>query len=131
MNIDQIRKKFQPALDEIVNASGVNDQFVDKDRFRVYIATVWGNAVLEPERSAIAVDDLPALHDYLNEEIESLLGEGESVTSCYEHLTSKVGEDSMVRLQVSQQHKEFIHYFARLILGADGLSNFNLNELKD
>ena len=52
MNIDQIRQKFQPALDEIVNASGVNDQFVDKDRFRVYIATVWGNAVLSPNAQA-------------------------------------------------------------------------------
>ena len=131
MNIDQIRDKFQPALQEIIKASGVNDQFVDKDRFRVYIATVWGNAVLEPERSGITVEDLPALHDYLNEEIEDLLGDGQTVTGCYEYLTSKTGEDSMIRLQVSQQHKDFIHYFARLILGADGLSNFNLSELKD
>lgn len=128
MDINEIRDRFQPAILEIINASGVDDQFVDKDRFRVYIATVWGNAVLDPERSGITVEDLPVLHDYLNEEIEELLGENETVTRCYEYLTSKVGEDSMIRLQVSQQHKEFIHYFARLILGADGLSNFNLNE---
>lgn len=128
MNINEIREKFQPAILEIINASGVDDMFVDKDRFRVYIATVWGNAVLDPERSGITVDDLPPLHEYLNEEIEDLLGTGQNVTSCYEYLTSKVGEDSMTRLQVSQQHKEFIHYFARLILGADGLSNLNLTE---
>ncbi len=128
MNIDQIRQKFQPAIEEIINASGVDEQFVDKDRFRVYIATVWGNAVLDPERSGITEDDLPPLHDYLNEEISNLLGHGETVTSCYEYLTSKVGEDSMTRLQVTQQHKEFIHYFARLILGADGFDNINLRD---
>lgn len=128
MNITEIRQKFQPAILEIINASGVEEMFVDKDRFRVYIATVWGNAVLDPERSGITEDDLPPLHEYLNEEISGLLGEGETVTSCYEYLTSKIGEDSMSRLQVSQQHKDFIHYFARLILGSDGLSNINLTE---
>lgn len=128
MNISEIRQKFQPAILEIINASGVDEQFVDKDRFRVYIATVWGNAVLDPERSGITEDDLPPLHDYLNEEIVELLGEGESVTGCYEYLTSKAGEDSLNRLQVNQQHREFINYFARLILGADGLSNLTLRE---
>lgn len=128
MNIADIRQKFKPAIQEIINASGVDEQFVDKDRFRVYIATVWGNAVLDPERSGITEHDLPPLHDYLNEEIAGLLGHGQNVTSIYEYLTSKTGEDSMTRLQVSAQHKEFIHYFARLILGADGLDNINLRE---
>ena len=128
MNIKDIRQKFQPAILEIINASGVDDQFVDKDRFRVYIATVWGNAVLDPDRSGITEEDLPPLHDYLNEEIEGLLGAGETVTKCYEYLTSKAGEDSMNRLQVSQQHREFINYFARLILGNDGISHLNLQD---
>lgn len=128
MNLEEIRRKFQPAIQEIINASGVDEQFVDKDRFRVYIATVWGNAVLDPGRSGITEGDLEVLHDYLNEEISALLGPGETVTTCYEYLTSKTGEDSMTRLQVTQQHKEFIHYFARLILGADGLDNFNLRD---
>jgi hypothetical protein len=128
MNIDEIRQRFKPAILEIINASGVDEQFVDKDRFQVYIATVWGNAVLDPERSGINEHDLPVLHDYLNEELADLLGEGQTVTSCYEYLTSKKGEDSMTRLQVSKQHKEFIHYFARLILGPDALANFNLQE---
>ncbi|MFN3238008.1 MAG: hypothetical protein ACE37D_13235 [Pseudomonadales bacterium] len=128
MNIDEIRQRFKPAILEIINASGVDEQFVDKDRFRVYIATVWGNAVLDPERSGITEHDLPVLHDYLNEELAELLGNGQTVTSCYEYLTSKTGEDSMTRLQVSKQHKEFIHYFARLILGPDAFANFNLQE---
>lgn len=128
MTKDEIRSRFQPAIQEIINASGVNDQFFDKDRFRVYVATIWGNAVLDPERSGITEDDLPALHDFLNDEIAELLGSTNTVTGCYEYLTSKIGEEAMTRLQVAQQHREFIHYFARLILGSDGLSNFNLQE---
>ena len=128
MDINEIRSRFRPAIEEIINASGVDEQFVDKDRFRVYVTTVWGNAVLEPERSGITETDLPVLHDFLNEEIEDVLGKGQTVTNCYEYLTSKAGEDCMTRLQVSQQHREFIHYFARLILGADGFSNLNLQD---
>jgi hypothetical protein len=128
MNINEIRDRFQPAIQEIINASGVDDQFVDKDRFQVYVTTVWGNAVLDPERSGITEADLPVLHDFLNEELEGILGKGQTVTDCYEYLTSKKGEDAMTRLQVNQQHRDFIHYFARLILGADGLSNLNLQD---
>lgn len=128
MDINEIRDRFQPAIQEIINASGIDDQFVDKDRFRVYVATVWGNAVLEPERSGITETDLPVLHDFLNEEMEAILGRGQTVTTCYEYLTSKLGEDCMTRLQVNQQHRDFIHYFARLILGPDAYSNLNLQD---
>lgn len=128
MDINEIRDRFQPAIQEIINASGVDEQFVDKDRFRVYVATVWGNAVLEPERSGITETDLPVLHDFLNEEIAAVLGKGQTVTACYEYLTSKAGEDCMTRLQVNQQHRDFIHYFARLILGPDAYSNLNLQD---
>ena len=119
MDIQEIRRRFGPAIAEIIDGCYVTDDFVDKDRFRIYIATVWGNAVLEPERSGIDETELSVLHDFLNEEIEQVLGVDQTITSCYEYLMSKPGEESMERLEVSKQHKEFIHYFARLILGAD------------
>jgi hypothetical protein len=130
MDIDEIRRRFEPALDEIIKSCCVTDDFVDKDQFRVYIATIWGNAVLEPERSGIVESDLSDLHDYLNEELKTLLGDDQTITSCYEYLVTKEGEDSMTRLQVTNQHKDFIHYFARLILGSDSpdsLTNINLS----
>lgn len=116
MDIDEARALFSPAVQEIVEACCVTDDFVDKDMFRVYITTIWGNAVLEPRKTGIEESDLPALHDFLNEEIETLLGRGESLTSCYEYLVSKSGEEGLERLQVTARHKEFIQYFARLIL---------------
>ena len=119
MDISQIRKRFAPAIKQIVDGCLITDEFVDKDRFRIYIATVWGNAVVSPEKSGIDESELSTLHDYLNEEIETLLGKDETITTCFEFLVSKPGEESMSRLQVSNQHKEFIHYFAKLILGVD------------
>ena len=116
MSLNDIRHRFTPALDEIIDRCRLTDDFVDKEQFQVLIATVWGNAVLEPERSGIESADLEDLHDFLNEQIERVMGEGSSVTGCFEFIVSKQGEDSLTRQQVTANHKEFLHYFARLIL---------------
>ena len=116
MNLDNIRERFTPALDEIIDSCRITDDFVDKEQFQVLIATVWGNAVLEPERSGIETTDLEDLHDFLNEQIERVMGKGITVTNCFEFIVSKKGEDSLARQQVSATHKKFLHYFARLIL---------------
>jgi hypothetical protein len=120
MNIDELRRQFSPAILEIIDQCRVSDDFVDKEMFRVYIATIWGNAVLEPARTGLEESELSVLHDYLNEEIEKIMGPGEDITSCYEFIVSKEGDESLARLQVSARHKEFLHYFARLILAAAG-----------
>ena len=116
MSLSDIRHRFTPALDEIIDRCRLTDDFVDKEQFQVLIATVWGNAVLEPERSGIESTDLEDLHDFLNEQIERVMGEGSSVTGCFEFIVSKQGEDSLARQQVTKNHKEFLLYFARLIL---------------
>ena len=116
MSLKEIRDRFTPALDEIIDRCRITNDFVDKEQFQVLIATVWGNAVLEPERSGIESSDLEYLHDFLNEQIERVMGEGVTVTHCYKFIVSKQGDDSLARLRVTANHKEFLHYFARLIL---------------
>lgn len=116
MDLDELRRRFIPAIEGILDECRISDEYVDTEKFQVMIATVWGNAVLDPERSGLLEDELPELHDFLNEEIERVLGEGATVTGCYEYIVSKPGQDSLVRQQVSQRHKEFLFYFARLIL---------------
>lgn len=119
MDLSECRRRFKPAVEEIVGICTVADEFVDKDKFRVYIATIWGNAALEPGKSGIEETELPTLHDFLNEEIEQILGRGETISSCYEYIVSKKGDESLERLQIGSQHKEFLHYFARIILGGE------------
>ena len=116
MTLEEIRDRFTPAIEEIVDRCRIADEFVDKQQFQVLIATIWGNAVLEPRRSGIEESDLENLHEFLNEHVERVVGPGESITSCYRFIVSKAGEDSLTRQRVTQSHREFLHYFARLIL---------------
>jgi hypothetical protein len=116
MTPEEIRTTFEPALEEIIDRCRLTEEFVDKDQFRVLIATVWGNAVLEPHRSGIEESDLEDLHNFLNLHIGRVVGEGETITTCFEWIMTKAGDDSLTRQQVTGNHKEFLHYFARLIL---------------
>ena len=111
-----MRSRFAPAVEEIINRCQVSDEFLDKEKFQVMVATIWGNAVLDPDRSGIDESDLPDLHDFLNEYIDELVGSGETLTNCYEFIVSKNGDESLTRQQVAANHKEFLHYFAKLIL---------------
>ena len=119
MDIDQTREKFIPAVEEILDDCRLSDALVDKDRLQIMMATIWGNAVLDPARSGIEEADLPVLHDFFNEELSRVVGAGATLTDVFEFLVSKAGRDAMTRVQVTQRHKEFIVYFARLILMRD------------
>ncbi len=116
MTLEEIRTRFTPAVDEMVNRCRINDDLVDREQFQVMIATVWGNAVLEPERSGIEESDLEDLHAFLNEQLDGVMGDGTSITDCFEFIVSKAGDESLARQRVTANHKEFLHYFARLIL---------------
>jgi len=116
MELSELRTRFIPAIEEILDQCRISDDLVDKERFQVYMATIWGNAVLNPERSGIEESDLSTLHDFFNEEIERVLGEGANVTGCFDFIVSKKGEESLARQGTTNQHKEFLTYFARLIL---------------
>ena len=116
MNIEEARAQFIPAVEEILDDCRLSDDLVDKDRFQIMMATIWGNAVLEPERTGIQDSDLETLHDYLSEEIQRVVGPDEDLSSCYRYLMSQEGVDSMTRQQLSVRHKTFIRYFAQLVL---------------
>ena len=116
MDLKEARTRFIPAVEEILDQCRLVDEFVDKEKFQVMIATIWGNAVLEPERSSITEADLPILHDFLNEELDRVVGEGQTLTGVFEYIVSKPGLDSLTRLQTTERLREFLFYFPRLIL---------------
>ncbi len=116
MTLEEINERFLPAIDQMIDRCRVSDEFVDKEKFQVLVATVWGNVVLDPGKSGVEESDLPDLHDFMNQHLDQVVGAGETVTTCFEFIMSKKGEDSLIRQQVSANHIEFLHYFARLIL---------------
>ncbi|MBQ74273.1 MAG: hypothetical protein CMQ20_04505 [Gammaproteobacteria bacterium] len=119
MDLQELRTHFTPALEEIIDKCKISNDLVDRELFQVYMATIWGNVVLDPEGSGVEENDLSSLHDFLNEEIERVLGQGANVTGCYDFIASKQGNESLERLGATSEHKEFLHYFARLILGQE------------
>ena len=53
MKIEEARVRFIPAVEEILDQCRLVDEFVDKEKFRMMIATIWGNAVLEIGRAHV------------------------------------------------------------------------------
>jgi hypothetical protein len=116
MTLEEIRERLTPAVEQIIDQCRIADEFVDKEKFQVMMATVWGNAVLDPGRSGIEESDLEDLHEFLNEFLSDIVGKGYTLTDCYRFIMSKKGDESLARQQVTGSHKDFLLYFARLIL---------------
>jgi hypothetical protein len=116
MTPEDIRLAFEPVIEKIFASCALTDHLADKEMFQIYIATVWGNAALDPRQAGLCDDDLSLLHDYLNEVIHPVLGNGSSVTSCFEFLDSKRGQEAMERFQLTKRHKEFLAYFTAIVL---------------
>ena len=104
--------------------------FIDKNFFQVSVATLWANVVLSPEDTGITEDDLPNLHDVLNEEIGSVLGPDTDLKTVFRFISSKDGEKTMVEARLNQTHKDLLLYFSSMILDPDGHRKW-ADELKD
>ena len=116
MSAEQIKATFSPAMDEIIERCSVAEGYIDKEQFQVMLATIWGNAVLDPSRSGISEEQLPELHDFLNTYLSKIVGEESNLTNCFEFIVSKAGQDSMDRQRITPNHRQFLHHFAKLIL---------------
>tara|TARA_Y100001935_G_scaffold50830_1_gene42395 strand:+ start:183 stop:560 length:378 start_codon:yes stop_codon:yes gene_type:complete len=116
MSAEQIKTTFSPAMDEIIERCSVSEGYVDKEQFQIMLATIWGNAVLDPSRSGISEDQLPELHDFLNTYLVEIVGAESNLTNCFEFIVSKAGQDSMDRQRITPNHRKFLHHFAKLIL---------------
>ena len=114
-----LKENFAPVFSDIRARATVVEQFLDRNLYRVYIATLWSNVVLSPEEVGLDEDDLPELHDLLVEEIQDAIGEG-SLHDIFRFITSKQGEGAMAEARLTQSHKDLLNYFASMILDPDG-----------
>jgi hypothetical protein len=113
-------ERFAPVLHEIERRCGVAGSFVDKDLFRVNIATLWANIVLDPAEAGLTDEDMEPLHDFLNQSIEPVLGRGETLTECFRFINSKAGELAMDRCHLTTTHRQMLLYFCSMILDPAG-----------
>jgi len=112
--------RFAPVLREIERRCGVAGSFVDKDLFRVNIATLWANIVLDPSEVGLTDDDMEPLHDFLNQSIEPVLGHAQTLTECFRFINSKAGEQAMDRCHLTTTHRQMLLYFCSMILDPEG-----------
>ena len=115
-----IRARFSEILDDIEQRSCVTDRFVDRDVYRLYVATLWANVVLNPADAGLTEAALEPLHDYLNERVAGVLGPSENLTECFRFVNSKAGERAMSAARLNSTHRELLLYFASMILDPDG-----------
>ncbi|NJN51836.1 MAG: hypothetical protein HC809_08750 [Gammaproteobacteria bacterium] len=111
---------FRPVLDEIERRAAVAGSFVDKDLYRIYIATLWANMVMDPAEAGLAETDLEPLHDYLNGAIARILGAEHTLTDCFRFLNTKAGELAMDRSRMTSTHRDLLTYFCSMILDPEG-----------
>ncbi len=112
--------RFTPVLREIERRCAVAGSFVDKDLYRVNLATLWANLVMDPSDADLTETALEPLHDFLNQRMESVLGRGQTLTECFRFINSKAGEQAMERCHLTATHRQMLLYFCSMILDPDG-----------
>ena len=120
MNATDIELALRPILDEIEKRSVLVDPFVDKETYRIYLATLWSNLVLKPEEAGLLEEDLEAAHDIINIQAHQVLGEEVAITESFRFINSRPGEKAMEMPKLSKTHKELLAYFSSMILDPDG-----------
>lgn len=112
--------RFGPILDEVEKRACVADAFVDKEVYRILLATVWANVVMNPDEAGIDIADLERVHDVINTRARDVLGSEDAIKDCFRFVTSRAGEAAMNQARVSQTHRELLLYFSSMILDPDG-----------
>lgn len=120
----QLSEQFQPVFADIRERATVTERFLDRNLYRIYIATLWSNVVLSPDDVGILEEDLPELHDLLVDEISDAIGAVESLHEVFQFIASKDGEAAMQEARINQSHKDMLMYFASMILDPDGHNRF-------
>jgi len=116
----QLVEMFDPVLDDVAERASVADRFVDKDLYRIMVATLWANVVLDPAQVGLLEEDLEAAHDVVNARITQVLGHDQDLTACFAFLNSRSGELAMQAARLTQNHKDLLTYFASMILDPEG-----------
>lgn len=115
-----LARKFDPVMESVVEQATIADHFVDKNLYRILIATLWANVVLDPEDVGLLETDLEDLHEYLNVQVQPVLGIDSSITECFRFIHSKPGEAAMNEARLTKTHKELLAYFGSMILDPEG-----------
>lgn len=112
---DGLAERYEDILEEIERLSKVADQFLDTELYRIYLATLWANAVLEPSRAGLEGDELEGFYDVLNDRGRAILGGEEPLKDCFRYFLQPEGERAMERLRLPAAHRRQLARFGALM----------------
>ncbi|MEE4301481.1 MAG: hypothetical protein V2J24_18730 [Pseudomonadales bacterium] len=114
---------YDPIVAEIERRAAVTDRYLDREAFRILLATVWANVVLDPADGDIEDADLEPFHDYLNERAREILGEDDAVRASFRFLLSPAGEAACARTRIPAAHRKLLERIGLLILDPHGIES--------
>lgn len=112
---------YDPIVAEIERRAAVTDRFLDREAFRILLATVWANVVLDPADGDIDEADLEPFHDYLNERAREVLGEEDALRESFRFLLSPAGERACARTRIPAAHLKLLTHIGQLIVDPHGI----------
>lgn len=116
----ELARVFEPILAAAQKQASVADGVVDRDLYRIYLATLWANLALDPAAAGIAETDLEAAHDAINGLAGRVLGEDEAITAAFRFIDGKEGERALARAKTTSRHRALLQYFCSMILDPNG-----------
>ena len=116
----EIARALAPILKEVSERASVAGSFIDKDSYRIYLATVWANIVMDPSALGVDEEELESVHDLINLSAHQVLGDDAAITECFRFINSPSGERAMDKAKVSKTHRQLLLYFSSMILDPDG-----------
>lgn len=100
----------------LLQESGPINGVLDLGLYRVQIALLWIQITLDPEIIGIQEQDLEALHDLINAKLLQTPNIAQDLLAIFTFLVSADGQQAMLRLKVSSDHRELLDYFGTMIV---------------
>lgn len=120
MDSDKLREKLSVVLEQMARNSAVTDSLVDKNRYRLYLCTLWSNLVLEPDQLDLEANDLEQAFEVINDLAHDVLGERDAIRTSFQFVASSAGEHEMNQAKISRNHRDLLAYFSSMILDPEG-----------
>ena len=118
--MSDLERRLAPVLREMESQSAVADTFVDKNTYRIFLATLWSNLVLDPTEAGLEEHELEDVFDLLNSKAQSILGGDDPIRETFRFIASTEGEKAMASAKLRRQHRDLLTYFASMILDPEG-----------
>jgi len=112
---------YAPVLEEMKSHSSVAETFIDTERYRIYLTTLWANAVARPGAFGLAEEELEAFYGYLNEQAQAYVTDPDPILDSFRFLRTESGERALARGRVPKHVRDFLAHLGTLMLDPDGL----------